>query len=119
MKRGGPLRRTTGLRRGGPLARRTRLRPVSAKRARTNRQRRELIAELWPGGVVQCAHPNCCAHADDVHEILTRARGGSITDAENFAPLCRRHHDELTFRPESELQWAYELGLLAHSWDAR
>jgi hypothetical protein len=35
-----------------------------------------------------------------------------------MAPLCRACHDEVTFRPDSELGWAYEIGLLVHSWDA-
>lgn len=56
--------------------------------------------------------------ADDIHEPLTRARGGSIVDPDNQAPLCRPCHDEVTFRPESELGWAYAIGLLVHSWDA-
>jgi hypothetical protein len=56
--------------------------------------------------------------ADDLHEPLTRARGGSITDKGNQVPLCRPCHDEITFSPESELQWAYDAGLLVHSWDA-
>jgi hypothetical protein len=55
--------------------------------------------------------------ADDVHEPLTRARGGSITDPGNAVPLCRQCHDEITFQPESELGWAYDLGLLRHSWE--
>jgi hypothetical protein len=66
----------------------------------------------------QCVRPGCPRLADDIHEPLTRARGGSITDPDNQVPLCRPCHDEVTFRPESELGWAYEIGLLVHSWDA-
>jgi hypothetical protein len=69
-------------------------------------------------GPVPCLVPWCSALADDLHEALTRARGGSVTDSANVKPLCRRHHDQITFRPESELGWAYDLGLLVHSWDA-
>jgi hypothetical protein len=36
----------------------------------------------------------------------------------NLCPLCREHHDNVTFTPESELAEAYELDLLRHSWDA-
>jgi hypothetical protein len=60
--------------------------------------------------------PWCLHFADDIHESLTRARGGSITDAKIMHPLCRGCHDVITFTPESELGWAYDLGLLAHSW---
>jgi hypothetical protein len=65
-----------------------------------------------------CGRPGCPRLADDLHEPLTRARGGSITDPGNQVPLCREDHDIVTFRPESELGWAYEIGLLIHSWDA-
>jgi hypothetical protein len=93
------------------------LRPVSAKRARENRQRRQMVTDLYPERP-HCARPGCPRMADDLHEPLTRARGGSITDEANQVPLCRPCHDEVTFRPESELQWAYDAGLLVHSWDA-
>lgn len=92
---------------------RTRVRPVSKKRQRENRERAELIRQLWPVRPM-CVRPGCPRLADDVHEILTRARGGSITDAANFAPLCRKCHDEVT----NEAPWAYETGLLVHSWGA-
>lgn len=124
LERKTPLRQSGQLTRSGPLPRVAwrpaavyqPLRPVSAKRAAENRQRRAMVAALWPERP-RCKVPGCPRLADDVHEPLTRARGGSITDPGNAVPLCRPHHDEVTFRPESELGWAYELGLLAHSWD--
>jgi hypothetical protein len=118
-----PLARTAGLARSAPLdrssvlERRAPLRPVSAKRAAQNRVRRTMIAALYPDRPL-CFVPWCPRWADDVHAPLTRARGGSITDPDNQKPLCREHHDEITFTPESALGWAYELGLLIHSWDA-
>lgn len=111
-----PLARGTGLTRAGGLERRAGLAPVSARRRAENRVRRQVIAAVFPERPV-CAVPGCSRWADDVHEPLTRARGGSITDPGNMAGLCRGHHDEITFRPESELGWAYDLGLLRHSWD--
>ena len=99
-----------------PSARRT-LRPVSVKRAAENRQRRKMTTEVF-GDQTQCTAPGCPKWADDLHEPLTRARGGSITDPANARPLCREHHDQVTFAPESELGWAYDCGLLIHSWDA-
>ena len=98
---------------------RTPIRKVSAKRARENRERAAMADRRWPDrreGAVMCAVPGCGA-ADDLHEVLTRARGGSITDPENTVPLCRQHNHDLAQKPESELQWAYDLGLLKHSWD--
>ncbi len=134
MKRSGALQRKTELRRGAPmrragfspaasapersapLERQTPIRQVSAKRARQNRDRRAMIQRLWPERP-PCARPGCVRSADDVHEPLTRGRGGSITDPDNAVPLCRPCHDEITFTPESQLGWAYDLGLLRHSWE--
>jgi len=97
-----------------PLAR-TRIAPVSGRRRAQNRQRAAIVAVLFPPGTL-CAVPGCGRLFDDVHEPLTRGRGGSITDPANMAPLCRPHHDQITFRPEkSELAWAYRLGLLRHA----
>jgi hypothetical protein len=102
---------------GGPLKRSKGLRAVSAKRARQNRERRAMVAALYPERP-HCARHGCPSMADDLHEPLTRARGGSITDPDNQVPLCRPCHDEVTFAPESTLGWAYDAGLLKHSWGA-
>lgn len=92
--------------------RRTRLRRVSAKRVREQRERRAVLArEHTPPA---CWVPGCGRAAEDAHEVLTRARGGSITDPDNLRPLCRAHHD----RVGSDQPWAEGLGLLRHSWDA-
>jgi hypothetical protein len=113
------LGRGTGLTAYTTLQRHQRLRPVSAKRQAENRERRAMVAAMFGGETPLCWVPWCNAWADDLHEPLSRARGGSITDPGNAFPLCRPHHDQVTFRPEkSELGWAYELGLLVHSWDA-
>jgi len=108
------LHRRTPLHSHAALTRKTRLPLVSRKRARENRQRAAVIDRLWPGRVTQCWRDGCPRLADDIHEIQTRARGGSITDPANLAPLCRPCHDEAT----NEAPWAYEQGLLAHSWEA-
>ncbi len=118
-----PMARTSQMGQGQPLGRTTKLRAVSAKRAAENRQRRQIADELWPDrreGTVMCGcgRPECHRRADDLHETLSRARsGGDITNPDIWVPLARECHDEITFRPESELQWAYGLGLLRHSWD--
>ena len=36
----------------------------------------------------------------DVHELLSRARGGSITDESNLVCLCRPCHDLITRNPQ-------------------
>lgn len=107
MKRSPMPNRRTWMQRG------QRLRPVSRKRQADNRERR-VVVEATLGDAPRCIVPGCGRLADDVHEPLTRARGGSIADPENMVPLCRPHHDEITFE---EPAWAYALGLLIHSWD--
>jgi hypothetical protein len=106
------LTRRTGLNSATELARVTPLRPVSARRRAENRERRE-VAHATFGDTPPCAAPNCGRLADDVHEPLTRARGGSITDPSNMVPLCRECHRVVQLGP----QWAYDLGLMVHSWD--
>jgi hypothetical protein len=116
LRRKTPLQSRSELTARKPLERRMRLNPVSDKRKRQQAERRRLIAAQYPTRPL-CAIPWCVHFADDIHEPLTRARGGSITDPANWLPLCRSCHDEVTFTPESELAWAYSAGVLVHSWD--
>jgi hypothetical protein len=124
LKRTGGIARTTPLRTtGGVATARVPLKPVSDKRRAENRERSAMADRLWPDrqeGTVMCGcgRPECNRRADDLHEPLSRARGGSITDEANARPLSRECHDEITFSPERELGWAYDAGLLVHSWDA-
>lgn len=126
LSRGTALKATAGLKRG------TRLAPVSGKRKAENRQRRAMVAELWPerplcavyvlfqagaGAVPAEVIGRCGRWADDVHEPLARARGGGIADPANASAPCRACHDAITFTPESELGWAYAANLLRHSWE--
>jgi HNH endonuclease len=86
------------------------MRRVSPKAAARQRERRKLAASY----VVRppCSVPWCPALADDLHEALSRARGGSTTDEANIRPLCRPCHDVIT---DTEPMWAYALGLLLRS----
>jgi hypothetical protein len=115
LKPGKPLQRRASLVSTARLERRTPLPQVSKKRAAQIRRRKAVIAATWPERPL-CSVPLCCNWADDIHEPLTRARGGVIDQAQNMAPLCRPCHDVITFTPESELEWAYSAGLLRHSW---
>jgi hypothetical protein len=47
----------------------------------------------------------------DVHEILTRGRGGSIVEPENVLALCRSCHHFITIEPA----WAKQNGFIV-SW---
>jgi hypothetical protein len=112
LERRTPLTSTVGLGRSTRLARVTPLRPVSAKRRAENRVRRQVVQAVF-GDAPRCQRPGCTRLADDVHEPLTRARGGSITDPVNMVPLCRACHMQVQLGPA----WAYDLGLMLHSWD--
>lgn len=100
--------------RGAGPARVTRLQPVSAKRRQENRERRAMANARWPDGErPRCARPGCPRLADDLHEILSRARGGSITDETNTVPLCRQCNHDATRDPEDMIT----AGLVRHSWE--
>ena len=82
------------------------IRAVSKKRQAEQRKRTKMLRETF-GRTPSCRR--CGRLADDAHEVLSRARGGSITDPENIVPLCRPCHDEITSHPE----WATEQGWMA------
>lgn len=49
----------------------------------------------------------------DVHELKSRARGGSITDRDNLVAVCRECHSWITTHPKE----AHEQGWLKQSWE--
>lgn len=113
IKRGTkPMERRAELHRGESQLARTPLRSTSKKRDRENRERTAMKKANFPAGT-RCSKPGCWKPYEDVHEPLTRARGGSITDPNNAVALCRPHHEDVG----AEKPWAYELGLLIHSWE--
>ena len=96
-----------------PLTRRAALRARSKKQAALYVARRRLVRVLLADYPI-CQVPWCDQASTDVHEPLTRARGGSILDLQNCRAVCRMHHDLIHL---DEPEWAYELGFLKHSWD--
>lgn len=130
------LARKTGLRavtplktKSAPKARTTRIKPISAKRAEANRERAAAASAIHPAdwlcGIWQARLTiglppldGCQRRADAFHEPKTRGRGGSITDPGNRLPACNFCNGHLSSEPDSELGWAYRLGLLFHSWEA-
>jgi hypothetical protein len=102
MKERKPIARNTPLKRGEPP------RKVSKKRAKENRVRTKVVKEVMSSrfrceaGVliasVDSEH-RCSGEVHDVHEPLTRARGGSITDANNMVVVCRWCHNWIHARP--------------------
>jgi len=95
-----------------PLTRSTRIRHRSKKMAKHYRDERiPLVQQLL-------ATPTACqrctsAIATDLHEIKSRARGGSTTDLDNIALLCRPCHSWITTHPAD----ATAEGWLKHAWD--
>lgn len=88
------------------------MRPRSRKREQLYaKERRPLVEALL------LERPNCerckSARSQDIHEIKSRARGGSITDIDNLAALCRNCHNWVTTNPKA----AHEQGWLKHSWE--
>jgi hypothetical protein len=124
MKRGGPLRRNTPLKATQGLKRGGRLNPVSKKRQKLLAKRRQVIDEILKTRTmceastriwnVDRAH-RCFRIPWDVHEPLTRARGGSITDPANMMVVCRPCHDWIHTHP----QLATQVGLLVSGYTAR
>ena len=121
----------TPLERKTPLQRRTPLRAMSPKRRKVNRLRKEMVRRELAKRPVCEAGPQiasyrlerhgmeyairlavgapCTTRAVDIHEPLTRARGGSILDPANTGAVCRTCHDWIHSNPKS----ATRLGLLA------
>lgn len=87
------------------------------KRSRINkvskRKRREIAAraKLRPqvidraGGL--CEIDGCSNLGTDMHEILTRARGGSATDPVNILLVCRACHRWIHEHPAEALRLGY------------
>lgn len=97
------------------MARTARVRPQSDRRQADAVVRRALVARLLSErpvceGRVQCRG----AMAVDVHERLTRARGGSITDPDqaHMVTLCRPCHTWVTEHPTA----SEALRLMLPSW---
>ena len=93
---------------------RSRLNPVSKKRQTLNVARRifvKRIIEERPQCEAQIPYV-CSNHAVDVHEIMTRARGGDILADDNVLALCRRCHTFITENPA----FSQEHGFTVHSW---
>lgn len=113
MKRGAALTRTTPMPRPSapmprtewlsrPAAVRPRLRQRSKKTAKVYLRERIplLLALLTEHPVCQIQwDEGCTGHAVDVHELLSRGRGGSITARANCVTGCRHCHEKVTQNP--------------------
>ena len=127
-----PLHRRTSLpRQGTPLPRRTPLRYMSRKRSKQQRERAKMVTrELWKRELCEAGariyqyrvktygqaeadllnerYARCLGLAVELHEPLTRARGGSILDPANTVAICRSCHRWIHDNPKA----ATDVGLL-------
>jgi hypothetical protein len=81
-----------------PLTRSTPLRYRSKRAEAVYRLRRPLVAHLLAENP-RCQYPACSRPSVDCHELLSRARGGSVLDPANIRCICRPHHDWITTHP--------------------
>ena len=81
----------------------------SQEREKEYRVRRRLVRELLDDAICERCQ---AARATEVHEVLSRARGGSILDRANCRALCHDCHRWVTEHPAD----AVASGWLAHSW---
>jgi hypothetical protein len=100
---------------------RTRLRRTSDKRKAENALRWERLEEtfgppdewrcaIWDSGYL--VTPQCQGEIHG-HEILSRARGGSIVDMTNVVLACDRHNAWISDNPAL----AHKLGWARYSWE--
>lgn len=86
------------------------MRRVSPKRAKLNRERRKVVEAIVAERGEVCERCRM-RRATDPHEVLSRARGGSIVDPANIKILCRECHDLVTLGMDD--------AFLTHSWERR
>lgn len=92
------------------------MRSVSAKRAKVNRQRRKLGERLHDerGPWCELRTPVCTGLAEQMHEYVGRAQGGSLVDERGIALTCSACNTWVEDNP-----WeARERGLKCSRWDA-
>ena len=80
---------------------RSRLNPVSKKQMVQNLKRKLFVKDiLEEREMCEANLPFICTYyPTDVHEILTRGRGGDILSRENVLALCRMCHTFITDNP--------------------
>ena len=83
----------------------------SKKMEAAYRQRRSLVAQMLDEKPV-CERCDS-ARSTDIHEVVSRARGGSILDPANLVALCRQCHSFITQNPLV----AHAEGWSKHSWE--
>lgn len=78
------------------------------KATETAALRKQLRFSLLAHRGPYCQYPGCTEPWSDMHEVLTRGRGGDPTDGANILCLCRPHHKWVTEHEEE----ARKMGLV-------
>jgi len=94
----------------------SRLRPMSRRRQREQRARRDLIRALIEARGDRCelqVEGTCTGRVEGGHEILKRSRLGSILDPENVLLSCNPCNGWVEDNPDD----AHARGLARHSWE--
>jgi hypothetical protein len=129
MLRNNPLKNKAGLRRIKPISRRSKKTDALYREFRTPfvidflQRHPQCSFKLWimtvdteelpPPRTKMLGVTFCSKPAEDVHEILSRARGGNIVpidgqdELEQFAGLCRGHHTWVTSHPKESKKLGY------------
>lgn len=117
MKPRKPLKRTALKRSQKPMNKK------SAKREVADVERRIFVAMMLTKHPYCVACPVFAEHDDlvtyvrrpsqDIHELLRRSQGGSVTDEGNCIAVCRQCHNRIGNHP----QLAFDLGLARRSWE--
>lgn len=90
-----------------------RVSPKTRAKAKGRRTVREAVL-YREKGLCEARIPGVCSvQATDVHEVLTRARGGDILDEDNCLALCRVCHSYITTHPN----FAASHGFTLHAWE--
>lgn len=101
LSRGSGLSRKTPMKRGTAQMKRVPIKTQSYKRRSENGKRAQVLAKLRQtrGGCEARFVRGCTGEMHDGHEVLTRGRGGSITDPDNILMVCRPCHTYITEHP--------------------
>lgn len=97
--------------------RRSRIKPMSSRRRADVAARAEVVRQVHERDRTCQAAPVWpdveCGGGFDVHEPLTRARGGNPLDPDQCVLLCHFHHRAVHDNPDR----SHELCLLKHAWE--
>src|SRR4051812_49238955 len=93
------------------------LKRISRRKAAQATARRKCmtIVRKRSGGLCEAVTPVCTRYGQDGHEIRKQSQQGDPTDPANVRHVCRACHIYIG----NHQAWAYSVGLLIRSWEAK